>query len=443
MPTPQPDPSRPESTPDSKPESKLDSKPESKLDSKRRYHSQHRLRSHEQAHAGADAEAQEPPAILSHPQVPANMPAFISQQRGLDELIDQLRSAGQFAYDTEFIGEHTYHPRLCVIQVATAREVALVDPLADVDLTPFWELVADAGIEKIVHAGLHDLQPVQRHLNRPPRNVFDVQIAAAFIGLRYPMAAGTLVREMTSADVGRGSKFSQWDHRPLSPVQLQYAANDVRYLPLVRQIIGGQLQEKGIADWVAEECLVYSDPALYRFDSNVPRLRVRGAQGLDPPRRRVLRGLLAWREEAAQAEDVPPRSLLRDEIVLALALGPVDSVQELGAVRGLPRPVKQRYAQQIITVMRTALSDAAAALPVDDEPEDELEYDRHAHKARINELWQVIEQKARQRTIEPAIVAAKKDIARLVRAQAAGKPINPADHRVLRGWRRELLGPLE
>ena len=115
------------------------------------------------------------------------------------------------------------------------QRASLIDPMAPgMDLTPFWEIVADAAVEKITHAGQQDLEPVIRHLNRPGQNVFDTQICAGFVGMAYPVSLSKLVKEVVGARLGKGLTFSHWDQRPLSAQQLKYAANDVRYLPAIR-----------------------------------------------------------------------------------------------------------------------------------------------------------------------------------------------------------------
>src|SRR5262245_2251206 len=251
-----------------------DSKPprfESKL---RSYRSQHRQRSHADAHAGAEAAA--PSGVLSHPLVPSGDPGLVADSAGVAGLIEGMRRGQRFAYDTEFIGEQTYRPKLCVIQIATPAHVTLIDPLTGVDLKPLWEVLADASVEKVVHAGLHDLEPVMRFLGRPPANVFDTQIAAAFIGLPYPLSTAKLVHSLAGQSPDAAPKFSQWDQRPLTSLQLRYAANDVRYLPLLRDVIGQRLQEAGNAQWAAEECASLSDPSLYQSDPDSLRLRIRG-----------------------------------------------------------------------------------------------------------------------------------------------------------------------
>ena len=304
--------------------------------SKGRFHharAAHRARAHESAHAeDNNGEAEKAPRP-SHPLVPGGPAAVITTDEQLDELIAHLRSAGSFAYDSEFIGEMTYFPRLCLIQAATAQRVALVDPLAGVELRPFWELLADASVEKVVHAGQQDVEPVWRHIGREARNVFDTQIAAGFVALPYPLSLSKLVGELTGAKLGKGLTFSHWDQRPLSSMQLRYAADDVRYLPLAREELRKRLDATGRAGWAAEECAAMTDPVLYRFDPDSSYLRVRGATSLHAKNLGVLRELTIWRNAAARAEDVPPRTFLRDEILIDLSRQPVKAVEKLDRVR--------------------------------------------------------------------------------------------------------------
>src|SRR5436190_18861228 len=136
--------------------------------------SAHRARAHDAAHAD-DAAAPPPTRIPDHPLIPRGGAELVVTPDELDELIAHLREAGQFAYDSEFIGELTYHPKLCLIQVASAARVSLIDPLAEIDLKEFWELLCDPAVEKIVHAGDQDVEPVSRNIGKEPANLFDTQ----------------------------------------------------------------------------------------------------------------------------------------------------------------------------------------------------------------------------------------------------------------------------
>lgn len=404
--------------------------------SKARFHharSSHRSRAHESAHAeegDGDESATSPP---NHPLVPTGHAALIATDEQLAELITHLRAAGTFAYDSEFIGEMSYFPQLCLIQAATAERVALVDPLAAVDLRPFWELVADEAIEKVVHAGQQDVEPVWRHIGREARNVFDTQIASGFVALPYPLSLSKLVAELTGARLGKGLTFSHWDQRPLSPIQLRYAADDVRYLPLARQELGRRLEATGRTAWAAEECSAMCDPVLYRFDPETSYLRVRGATSLSGKGLAVLRELAIWRDAAARAEDVPPRTFLRDEILIDLSRSPIKSVDKLDRVRGLPRPVEKEHGQTIVDATLRALAQPAPRSPSGRE-EEPTPTDRF----RSDALWAAAQTICAGRSVDIAAVASRQECSDFFRTLASGGDV--FELRLMRGWRREALG---
>lgn len=160
-----------------------------------------RARSHESAHA--DDPGDDQPKI-QHALINHDAPEFVDRQERLSDALAYLRAEGRFAYDSEFIGELTYIPKLCLIQAASAKKVFLIDPLAGLDLKPFWDLLCDGSVEKIVHAGQQDIEPVFRNAGCRAANVFDTQVCAGFIGLAYPVALVKLVNELVGTRSPRG-----------------------------------------------------------------------------------------------------------------------------------------------------------------------------------------------------------------------------------------------
>lgn len=386
-----------------------------------------------QAHASAHAAGEgRPSRIPDHPLIPRNPPALLTLPEELDELLAHLRAAGCFAYDSEFIGELTYHPILCLIQVATAERVALIDPMAGLELDPFWELVADPSLEKIVHAGQQDLEPVFRFLNKPPANIFDTQIAAGFAGLSYPSGLSKLVKEVIGVPLGKGFTFTHWDQRPLTNVQLRYAADDVRYLPALRAALTERLAGNGHAAWAREESESLCDPALYLLDPEQDYLRLRGASGLPPQNAAVLRELYAWREDAARAANVPPRSYVRDEVLLDMARRPIKQVSELDRVKGLPRPVEESQGQIIVERTQAGLAVAATHRPAAPLPEETA-----SERFGVDALWTLLQAYCYGQAVDPAVVCSRAEITRLVRHPAAAADDPP---RLFRGWRNEFVG---
>ena len=390
----------------------------------------HRARSHASAHTDAPLPPENTPDL---PLVPKGPAPLLASDAELRELIDHLRVVGRFAYDSEFIGELTYHPKLCVLQVASAERVALIDPLADVDLMPFWELLADPAVEKIVHAGDQDIEPVVRHLGRAPANFFDTQIAAGFCGLPYPVSLSKLVGEFTGAKLGKGLTFTHWDQRPLSPMQLRYAADDVRFLPAVRAELGRRLEANGHASWAKEECEALCEPSQYRFDPDTQYLRVKGAGSLQPRNLAVLRELTAWRDAAARKHDLPPRAFLKDEILIDLSRNPARSVDKLERVRGLPRPVEHAHGAEIVEATQRAWSMPTSSLPV--QRGTELS---PTERFRSDALWAAAQAICVGNQVDPAVVTSRQEMADFYAAIASGADLSGL--RPMQGWRREALG---
>ncbi|MEL7090006.1 MAG: HRDC domain-containing protein, partial [Planctomycetota bacterium] len=296
-----------------------------------------------------------PPPVIEHDLVPADPPEVVETQAGLLGLIDELRAAGRFGYDTEFIGEETFYSRFCVIQVSVPGKITLIDCLADgMDLLPFWELLAEPAVEVIVHAGLQDLEPVERLTGKPPTNVFDTQIAAAFIGQPYPVSLTKLCLNLLDADLGKSSKFSQWDRRPLSANQKMYAANDVRYLLLLRQRVGEKLDELGHTDKAIAECEGFADASAYRVEPLSMKLKAKGGGTLRRAEQAIANTLLLWRAEEAQRRDLPMRTLLEDQILVDLAKNPVADAAGIRSWKGMPWPVKEAYAQTLVDLAAEA-----------------------------------------------------------------------------------------
>lgn len=375
----------------------------------------------------------EPTPIPDHPQIPSDAAPLITRAAELEELLEHLYAAGRFAYDSEFIGESTYLPRLCLIQVATETRVALIDPLADLDLAPFWDLVCSPSVEKIVHAGDQDIEPAARHSGGTPANIFDTQIVSGFLSMPYPMSLSKLVMEFAGVKLGKSQTLTQWDLRPLTEEQLGYATDDVRYLPLVRDELGKRLADAGHEAWAREACASLSDAELYQFDPDAQYLKIKGAGTLPPRALGVLRELCVWLDEVARTEDVRPRSLMRDEVMVDLAKRPPKSVADLERVRGLPRPVEARYGSQLVEAAQRGLATPPERVRSAREPELPPR-----ERFQADQLWVRAQTICFDQGIDPSLVMNRQDIADLYRLATAGEPLDSL--RVLKGWRAEACG---
>ncbi|MSP97924.1 MAG: hypothetical protein EXR29_12015 [Betaproteobacteria bacterium] len=387
----------------------------------------YRSRSHHAAHTDAMPQDAVPQMALVH----RGEPTLVGTAGEFARLIETLRADGSFAYDSEFISELSYHPRLCLVQVASHSTLALIDPLAGFDLTPFWELLANPSVTKIVHAGESDIEPVVRLLGRPAANVFDTQIAAGFIGLPYPLSLKKLVLELTGANLGKDLGFSNWAQRPLSPVQLRYAADDVRYLPAAHREMLARLDALSYANRVEEECATACEIGRFGFNPQRHYLRVRGGNVLSPRGQAALRELTIWRDGAARRNDKPPRTLLKDEVMVELARAHPGSIAELAKIRSLPKAVADAFGADLIAAAARAGALAKAELPV---AEPELSA---AEKFRSDTLFAVLQCLCAGAKLDPGLVANRKELEKFYQYVAHGKGELPA---LLQGWRMQAVG---
>lgn len=81
------------------------------------------------------------------------MAGWIADREQFTKLCEHVRRAGIVAFDTEFVSESYYRPKLCLLQFAVEGEVSLVDPFAVEDLSEWWSLMADPEVTVVVHGG--------------------------------------------------------------------------------------------------------------------------------------------------------------------------------------------------------------------------------------------------------------------------------------------------
>jgi ribonuclease D len=250
--------------------------------------------------------------------------------------------------------------------------------------------------------------------------------------MAYPVALLKLVHEVVGIKIGKGLTFTHWDQRPLSAMQLRYAADDVRYLPALREKIGQKLAALGHEQWARQEFDALCDVKLYQFDPDTSYLRVRSANTLNGQQLAVLRELTIWRDAIARAHDIPPRAFLRDEVLVDLSRNPVKDVQKLNRVRGLPKPVEAAHGAEIVVAIQRGLGTPPAKMPpVRPEPTP-------SERFRADALWAATQCLCIGRGLDPALVASRQEIGDLHRfLTRGGKEPNIG---LLKGWRNEAVG---
>jgi len=348
----------------------------------------------------------------------------------LQSFCDRLRNAPFITVDTEFMRETTYWPKLCLIQVATETEAAVIDPLAEgLDLAPLLALLADPAITKVFHAARQDLE-IFHNLGVRTTPVFDSQVAAMAAGFGEQIAYDALVRQMLKIEVDKSSRFTDWARRPLSEAQIVYAAGDVTHLAALYPKLRARLERDGRLGWVAEEMAQLADPALYDTDPEKAWRRLK-------PRRftakylAVFKAVAAWRERTAQTRDQPRGRILKDEAIDEIATQLPTDADGLNRLRSVPKGfATSRFGPDMLAAIRAALEDPEAYAPQIDKP---------AHSgapppgAVVELLKVLLKARAEDAGVAAKLIATVPDLEKIASSDTAAVP-------ALQGWRRELFG---
>jgi ribonuclease D len=362
-------------------------------------------------------------------KLPALPELVVSQPEQLVSCLDHLAAAPAIAFDTEFVGEDQYRPELCLVQVATAEQLFVIDPFTSGPLDGFWKILLDPDKTVVVHAGREDLRICNFAIGKPPTNVFDVQIAAGLVGYSFPMGYAGLVQDLLGVRMTKGETLTDWRRRPLHPAQLRYAFDDVRFLLPAWKKLTDRLKRNLRLSWATEEFEAFVKKAV-ADDATVERWRkVKGIGGLDRRGLAIAREVFGWREAFAQRVNRPPRMLLRDDLLAEIARRSPSRIDDLQTLRGLPRGEQEA----ILEAVRRAKS-----LPPEEFPEIEFRDNDPAHVVLLGSLLSVVlaDLCARKR-IAANLVASGQDLRAVVRARANGSDL--PDVPLTRGWRSQAI----
>ncbi len=345
------------------------------------------------------------------------------------------KEAGRLGIDTEFISEGRYRPLLCLVQVVVddpAGSVLLIDPLADAaPVAQIAALLADPGVEIVLHAGRQDVAILRRAWTTDVVNVFDTQIAAGFAGQSAQSGYGNLIGAILGRRLAKTASYTRWNTRPLSREQLRYAAEDVVDLLDLADELKRRLDERGRLRWATEECRRI-EAATEQRDPEAVWERLPRISQLDPRSRAVARALAAWRERTASAEDRPVNSVLADQIVVEAARRRPSSLDELGHIRGVHGSTLKRRGKDVLAAVARGLEDP----PIPRERAQPRSEPADAPVISLAEAW--LRARALDAGLAYELVASRAELEAVVGAARRGDPEPPV--RALTGWQEELVG---
>ncbi|WP_266182476.1 ribonuclease D [Dyella humicola] len=299
--------------------------------------------------------------------------AWIDHRDALQSWLGELPADAVLGFDTEFMRRNTFYPQLALIQLGWNGRYALVDPVAFDIGDALRPLIGDGGATTTMHSASEDLEALSPLLPHGPRQLFDTQIAAAFVGMGLGISYRALVAELTGAELDKGETRSDWLQRPLTESQRAYATLDVVYLKPVHEQLAARLAERDRTAWHAEDCERLKQRACHREGDPQPQRSFRGASEWRPEQRALLRRILRWRDQSARTLDRPRPWLLEDALAMSLAQQPPSSASALEQRTRGQRALRSPQRVELLDLLRLPLDaeEVAAADPIPESPQGE------------------------------------------------------------------------
>jgi len=336
------------------------------------------------------------------------------------------------ALDTEFMRVDTFYPIAGLLQVSGGDGAYLIDPLRISDWRPFAALLEAPGVVKVLHSCSEDLEVFLRLTGSLPAPLFDTQLAAGYLNLGFSMGYSRLVQALLDIELPKGETRSDWLQRPLSELQVRYAAEDVSHLVEVYRALMARLAPQKV-EWILEDGAELVANLGREVAPEDAWRDAKLAWKLSRQQQAVLRALCAWRERQARARNQPRNRILREHSLWPLARTQPDNLVALARIEDMhPKTVRQD-GETLLQLIREA-----AALPPEQWPEALPEPLPIEASALLKKLRAVGQREGERLDIVPELMLRKKTLEALLKSGYPNGPYQLPDS--LRGWRRELMG---
>lgn len=264
---------------------------------------------------------------------------FIDNNSDLTAIVEDLMETGEIAIDLEFDNNlHHYGFKLCLLQLATESDVYLVDPFKT-DICLLNKVFHNEEIIKSVFSFVEDIR-LLHSLGCKLKNVYDISIAAKLLNFEK-ISLADVVKQVLEVSMQKSEQMSNWCNRPLTDIQLEYAAGDVIYLHSLRQKLHQLTVEKGIKDWIDEE-----NQALISGMKNSPgienQIPTKYRRNMNEIEWHYYKSLWYFREEIAKEFNKPSHQIINNSMLVEIAQN-IELLNRWNELKNIHRGLKSQY----------------------------------------------------------------------------------------------------
>jgi ribonuclease D len=363
---------------------------------------------------------------------------YVEDSEQLHLVCQRYCQASVLAIDTEFVRTRTLYPKLGLIQINDGKTLALIDPVAVPDLSPFWQLLENPNVQKVLHACSEDLEVFLTAGNCQPLNLIDSQIIMSFLGHGISMGYAAMIAHYTGIELDKSESRADWMKRPLTQKQLSYAAADVEHLFDILPRLMADIEQSGWLAAVKEESDVMVERKFKAIDESQLYLNVKMAWRLNPPQLYRLQQLTIWRYQQAKLKDRPIGFIAKDHTLLALAQINPSNVGAMSSIEGVELLDIRHKGNAMLTVLKRVAEAQDIKLPEQITRLDEYP----GYKQNFKKVKNYINELSTQTNLLTENLASKKQINQFLswHFKLNDAENNPNMVDIIRGWRKPLLG---
>ncbi|HUN54362.1 MAG TPA: ribonuclease D [Smithella sp.] len=246
---------------------------------------------------------------------------FVDSQKKLQRAVYDFDRAKVLSIDTEYDSFRYFREILCLIQIHANSTTYIFDPFENLNLSFLGKYFDNQRIVKILHAADNDIRLLKRDYKFSFKNIFDTHRAALLLGFQQ-LSLERMIKEFVGVELKKNKKIqrSRWDNRPLTEEQLEYAVQDVIYLPALYEKQSLALGVKDLKDAAAEAFVKIADT--HWREKRLDRhgyTRIKGYHGLNQEQKELFKKLYIWRFHRAKDENRAVFMFLADKNLLELA----------------------------------------------------------------------------------------------------------------------------
>ena len=354
---------------------------------------------------------------------------YIDDQKSLKKFLKDNADIKWMGFDTEFVGENRYTTLLCLIQIQTVHGSYLIDTIALKAITGLLKMISNPNILVISHAGVNDYHILYKLYGILPKNVFDTQVAAGFVGYRYPVSFQKLLKKELGINISKSYTVTNWEKRPLGAKQVQYAINDILHLQDLYKSLSRQLKDKKLTKWANVEMKRLESEEYYTRDKYHEARQNKLMKNLSTRERIFLMRLYIWRDELAEEKNKTKEQILPKRLMAAIVKNIKSGKEALKDNRTISNRSIERnwnaFKKMFDKEATKEEQEVAQSIQFIDEINDEM--------VLTNEmLFILVKQKCAEFGISQSLILQK---SQLSKAQLGDTSLG-----FMKGWRRTFLG---